>query len=134
MKEVGGTTHTRLRHVVRARLRAGGGGRTCANDTHVAIVEVYWGCGVVALRHMARAGGFLGIAAYKKVGLWQRREARQPTCNTKRMNEISRKPAHTVTEFSLVIEQSTPGFSNSRIRVPPHVHQRSPGSRPGPVV
>ena len=31
---------------------------------------------------------------------------------------------------SLPIEQSTPGFSNSRIRALPHVHLRSPGSRP----
>ena len=31
---------------------------------------------------------------------------------------------------ALPIEQSTPGFSNSRIRALPHVHLRSPGSRP----
>ena len=34
------------------------------------------------------------------------------------------------TSAALPIEQSTPGFSNSRIRALPHVHLRSPGSRP----
>ena len=33
-------------------------------------------------------------------------------------------------QFALPREQSTPGFSNSRIRALPHVHLRSPGSRP----
>ena len=32
--------------------------------------------------------------------------------------------------LALAIELSTPGFANSRIRAPPHVHPRSPGSRP----
>ena len=31
---------------------------------------------------------------------------------------------------ALPIEQSTPGFANSRVRAPPHVHPRGLGSRP----
>ena len=31
---------------------------------------------------------------------------------------------------ALAMELSTPGFANSRIRALPHVHPRSPGSRP----
>ena len=33
-------------------------------------------------------------------------------------------------EKSLVPPDATPGFANSRIRAPPHVHPRSPGSLP----
>ena len=71
------------------------------------------------------------------------------------MNEISRKPAHTVAELTsarqhqenwptimeravegaiswraLAIELSSARFTNSHIRAPIHVHLRSPGSRP----
>ena len=35
-----------------------------------------------------------------------------------------------IPEIALPIEQSTPGFTNSRIRALPHVHLHSPGSRP----
>ena len=32
--------------------------------------------------------------------------------------------------IALPIEKSTPGFANSRVRAPPHVHPRGLGSRP----
>ena len=40
-----------------------------------------------------------------------------------------RAVASSALEPALTIEFSTPGFANSRIRAPLHVHPRSPGSR-----
>ena len=39
-------------------------------------------------------------------------------------------PAPRACKYALPIEQSIPGFANSRVRAPPHVHPRGLGSRP----
>ena len=44
--------------------------------------------------------------------------------------ERLRSPAGRSEPHALPIEQSTPGFANSRVRALPHVHLRSLGSRP----
>ena len=51
-------------------------------------------------------------------------------CGKPRVATRNTPPAPGWVLGALAIGPSTPGFSNSRIRAPPHVHPRSPGSRP----
>ena len=46
------------------------------------------------------------------------------------MMRVCRGQPPTEARGALPIEQSTPGFANSRVRAPPHVHPRGLGSRP----
>ena len=84
-----------------------------------------------------RAGAIRRLAPHqRRPSLWKRRRAwrdprkeqrseTQPSCVGAKGIHFNCNPPP-----ALPIEQSTPGFANSRVRAPPHVHPRGLGSRP----
>ena len=55
--------------------------------------------------------------------------ARWCSCYKKKTKKKKKKTAPGIKKNALPIEQSTPGFANSRVRAPPYVHPRGLGSR-----